>query len=275
MTTKNFNVKKGLTAGNVKLDANTGNILASNVNASSLITTVDLKVTGNLTSNLTPSANGVLSLGNTTSRYKDIFLSNVVYVAEQQISANVTTVTISGNISTGDISAGNITITGNVNANVITANTAFVANANANVIYANVGNIKLFAANVITANTGNISNINAVNIEANTINVANITATKIVVDLVEGNVFRANSANIKAIISDYITVNNQIIINSTTQATSTTTGSFVTAGGVGIAKDLFVGGSIHLANGNGGTTSKGIINYNDGVESIDFNFNNS
>jgi hypothetical protein len=38
-------------------------------------------------------------------------------------------------------------------------------------------------------------------------------------------------------------------------------------------KDLYVGGAIHLANGLGGTGSKGKINYNDGVDSIDFNFN--
>ena len=67
-------------------------------------------------------------------------------------------------------------------------------------------------------------------------------------------------------------VNNQININSTTNAISTDTGSLITQGGVGIQKDLFVGGAIHLADGVGGITSKSSITYNNGVSSIDFNF---
>ena len=275
MTTKNFNVKKGITTGNVRLDANTGNIVGSNVNASSLVTTLDLEVTGNLRSNLRPNANGVLSLGNATARYKDLYLSNVVYINDQSITANTTTVTITGNLQLSDANVGNAKI---ANANIayletanIVGNRASFSNVTIVTFAANEGNVKLFTANVITANTANVITINATNL-----NVSNtIIANKIEVDLVEGNIFRANSANIKSIISDQITVNNQLIINSTTQATSTTTGSFVTAGGAAIGKDLYVGGSIHLANNNGGTTSKGIINYNDGVNSIDFGFNNT
>jgi hypothetical protein len=270
MTTKNFNVKKGITTGNVRLDANTGNIVGSNVNASSLVTTLDLEVTGNLRSNLRPNANGVLSLGNSSARYKDLYLSNVVYINDQSISANATTTTISGNLQLTDANIGNVAV---ANANIayletanIVGNIASFSNVTIVTFAANQANVNILAANVITANTGNITNLNVSN---------TIVANKIEVDLVEGNIFRANSANIKTIISDQITVNNQIIINSTTQATSTTTGSFVTAGGAAIGKDLYVGGSIHLANGNGGTTSKGIINYNDGVNSIDFGFNNT
>jgi len=87
------------------------------------------------------------------------------------------------------------------------------------------------------------------------------------------NTLVADSATITSLNTDTATVNTQLVINSTIDATSTDTGSIVTAGGVGIAKDLYIGGAIHLANGLGGTSSRGIINYNDGVESIDFNFN--
>lgn len=95
----------------------------------------------------------------------------------------------------------------------------------------------------LTVATGNIETINATDINTDTINV------------------------------NVATVNHQLVINSTIDATSTDTGSIVTAGGVGIMKDLYVGGSIHLANNLGGTTAKSTINYNDGVSSIDFNFN--
>ena len=83
----------------------------------------------------------------------------------------------------------------------------------------------------------------------------------------------AEEVNTSRLNVDVATVNEQLVINSTIDATSTDTGSIVTAGGVGIMKDLYVGGAIHLANGLGGTGSKGKINYNDGVDSIDFNFN--
>lgn len=277
MTTKNFNVKKGITTGNVRLDAVTGNIVGSNVNASSLVTTLDLQVTGNLRSSLRPNANGALTLGNSTATFKDLHLSNTVFINDQTITANTTHVSISGNLELANTVIGNANI---ANANIPKLETANIIGVKAT--FANVTIVDLSVSNRTTANnltvanvlTGNIGTFK--NIESNFVTVANIlTANVINVEIIEGNIFRANSANIKLIKTDQIEVNNQIIINSTTQATSTTTGSFVTAGGAAIGKDLYVGGSIHLANNNGGTTSKGIINYNDGVNSIDFGFNNT
>lgn len=277
MTTKNFNVKKGITTGNVKLDAATGNIVGSNVNVSALVTTLDLQVTGNLRSSLRPNANGTLTLGNSTATFKDLHLSNTVFINDQSITANATHVSISGNLELANTVIGNANI---ANANIPKLETANIIGVKAS--FANVTIVDLSVSNRTTSNnltvanvlTGNVGTFK--NIESNFITVANVlVANKIEVEIIEGNIFRANSANIKLIKTDQIEVNNQIIINSTTQATSTTTGSFVTAGGAAIGKDLYVGGAIHLANNNGGTTSKGIINYNDGVNSIDFGFNNT
>jgi len=118
---------------------------------------------------------------------------------------------------------------------------------------------------------------------AGTINIATQTITANVTGIQVSGEFTAQSANIEDLNAnvitanslniDTVTVNTQMVINSNIDATSTDTGSFITAGGVGIAKNLYVGGAIHLANGLGGTSSKGIINYNDGGDSIDFNFN--
>jgi hypothetical protein len=173
MTTKNFNVKGGLTTGNITLDAASGNANVANVNATDTVKTANLSV-ALLTSNLIPNGNGVLSLANSSSRYKDFYLSGNIDINGQVISAN---------------------------------------------------------ASGITA----------------------------------GNVF-LNSANINS-----VTVNNQLVINSSTESTATNTGSFVTTGGVGIQKDLTVGGNINLTGG--GTTPKGIIDFNNTANSIDFNFN--
>ena len=174
MTTKPFNVKGGLTTGNIFLDASTGNANVANVNATDTVTTANLSVSL-LKSNLIPNGNGVLSLASAANRYKDFYL------------------------------AGNLDINGQT----------------------------------ITANSDGIT---------------------------AGNVFFTN-ANI-----DSVSINNQLVINSTTESTSTITGTIVTAGGVGIQKDLTVGGNINLAP-HGSSTPKGAINYNNTADSIDFKFN--
>ena len=174
MTTKPFNVKGGLTTGNISLDAASGNANVANVNATDTVTTANLSVSL-LKSNLIPNGNGVLSLANATSRYKDFFLTGNIDLNGQTISAN---------------------------------------------------------ADGITA----------------------------------GNVFFTN-ANI-----DSVAINNQLVINSNTESTSTITGTIVTSGGVGIQKDLTVGGNINLAP-QGSNVPKGAINYNNSADSIDFKFN--
>jgi hypothetical protein len=166
MTTKNFNVKHGLTTGNITLDAASSNITAGNITATGTVSAVSLMVSGNLKSSLIPNANSVLNLGNATNQFNDLYLG--------------------GNLTLG--------------------------------------------VHTITANSTNITIPN-------------------------------------------LAIDGQLVINTDTQAISTDTGSFVTPGGVGVGKDLYVGGAIHLANGLGGTTSKGSIGYNDGVDSIDFKFN--
>ena len=174
MTTRNFNVKVGITTGNITLDAASGNANVANLNAVNTVKAGNLSVTL-LTSNLIPNSNGILSLANATSRYKDFFLSGNIDINGQTISANVDGIT--------------------------------------------AGNLFLDTLNV-----------------------------------------------------DTVTVNTQLIINSSTQSTSTDTGSFVTEGGIGIKKDLTVGGNINLATSSN-ASPQGVINYNQTSSSIDFKFN--
>jgi hypothetical protein len=148
MTTRYFNVKTGLTTGNITLDADSGTANVSNV-----------AVLKYVLSNLNPGSSGIYNLGNTSLRYKDVFLSNELNINGQSITANATSVII----------------------------------------------------------------------------------------------------------------NSQLTINNSTDSTSVSTGSITTLGGMGITKDLTVGGNINLANAAG--NAKGVINYNDTSESIDFKFN--
>jgi hypothetical protein len=163
MANKYFNVKTGIRTGNITLDADSGNANVANINVARYVM-----------SNLNPGVNGILSLGNTTNRYQNVFLSNELNINGQSITANATTTTFAGNID-------------------------------ANGIYSNT-----------------------------------------------------------------ITVNNQLTINSSTDSNTKTSGSFITQGGVGIAKDLTVGGNVQLADATG--NAKGLINYNNTSSSIDFGF---
>lgn len=147
MTTRDFKAKQGVSTGN-------------------------LAVSGNLTTNLIPSGNGVINLGNNAQRYKSLFLGDVVDINGQQIAANSTHLNMSGNVNIGTLS-----------------------------------------------------------------------------------------------------VTNQLTLNSTVDSTSTDTGSLITLGGVGVKKDLTVGGSLNLANGAAvDQTKQGAIKFNDAIESIDFQF---
>lgn len=175
MTVKKFNVKVGVTTGNVELDAASGNANVVNLNANGNVNTNNLSVLNFVKSNLIPNSNGVLTLANSAFRYKDVFLSGNIDINGQEISANADGVNFSGNIS-------------------------------------------------------------------------------------------ANSANFNS-----VSINNELIINSNVDSISTTTGTIVTAGGVGIQKDLTVGGNINLATDTD-PIPKGAINYNKVASSIDFNF---
>ena len=163
MANKYFNVKTGIRTGNIVLDADSGNANVANIAVSRYVM-----------SNLNPGITGILSLGNTTNRYQNVFISDQFNINGQSVTANASTTIFSGNID----------------------------------------------ANGISAYT--------------------------------------------------VIVNNQLSINSNTNSTNTTTGTFITQGGIGVARDLTVGGNVQLADASG--NAKGLINYNDTSNSIDFGF---
>lgn len=200
MANKYFNVRQGLQTGNITLDATTGNANVGN------LSTTDLDVAGNVTSNLIPKLGplgvpSVLSLGTTTQRFKDLYLSGNINLPDGHVlTANTTTATFSGNL--------------------------YIPSA--------------LTADIIQANTANVDGT----LTANTIN------------------------------ADTITVNTQFTLNSTINSISTDTGSFTTAGGVGVEKDITVGGAINLANfAVTGTTIRSSIYHDDASNSISFKFN--
>ena len=94
--------------------------------------------------NITPSANITYNLGNNTNRFNDLYLANsTIYLGAQTISANTSSVIISGNLVAN--------ITGNVTGNVTTAGTV-TTNAQPNIT--SVGTLTSLSS------SGNIDGLN-------------------------------------------------------------------------------------------------------------------
>jgi hypothetical protein len=143
MANKYFNVRQGLQTGNITLDATTGNANVGN------LSTTDLNVAGNVNSNLIPNvASGipsVLSLGSSSQRFKDLYLSgNVNLPNSHSLTANTSTARFSGNLYIPSALTANIltvetdanvvgTLTANtINVDSITVNTQFTLNSTIN-----------------------------------------------------------------------------------------------------------------------------------------------
>lgn len=159
-----------------------------------------------------------------------------------------------GNIkSTGVVSAVDLTLSGSVKSNLV---------PHTDKAYELGSPLKTFKALYLA---------NVLNIGSQT-----ITANDATGELeISGNLVVANAEITDLTVDDInvnsITVNNELVINSTTDSTTTDTGSIVTAGGMGIAKDLTVGGNINLATSTN-INPRGAINFNGTADSIDFGF---
>jgi hypothetical protein len=117
--------------------------------------------------NIVPAANATYNLGSFSNQYKDLFLSNVLYLGNAQITGNSTRILVGGNtvVTVNTPVTGNVVVVGNVSATTVSATTVSTTtlSATGNVNVANVnatGNIAgsyiygngTFLTGVITAN---------------------------------------------------------------------------------------------------------------------------
>ena len=254
-----------ITGGN--LVTLTGNFSASNIAGGNLVTanfiTGRLTTSGqpNITStgtlaglvvagNITPSANITYNLGNNTNRFNDLYLSNsTIYIGAQTISANTSSVIVSGNLVAN--------LTGNVSGNATTAGTVTTA-AQPNITSTGTLTSLSVSGNLVANLTGNVSG-NATT--AGTVITAaqpNITSTGTLVSLsVSGN---ANiSGNVSA---GLITLTNGAIIKDTTgnavsfgeNAGTTTQGQSAVAIGINAGSSTQGLSAVAVGNGAGSIT---------------------
>ena len=186
-------------------------------------------------------------------------------------TGNITLDATTGNANVGNLSTTDLNVAGNVNSNLIPNVASGVpsvlslgtASQRFKELYIS-GNVNLPGSQSLTANTttakfsGNLYIPSALTADIIQSNTANVDGT------LTANVINANS----------ITVNTQFTLNSTINSTSTDTGSFTTTGGIGVKKDVTIGGAINLANFSvTGNVVRSSIYHDDASNSISFKFN--
>lgn len=139
--------------GNTSVGSNlvvTGNSQVSNVN-----------ISGTIAGNLIPSTTVFYDIGSNTNRYRDLYLSgNAVFLGNQVMlsAANLGTMTIVGNVSTGNNITSNNLIVGNIYAS---ADASVTGNLSVNNIFANAGTVKgnLLSGTITTSAQPNITTV--------------------------------------------------------------------------------------------------------------------
>ena len=207
---------------------------------------------------ITPNANITYDLGNNTNRFRDIYLANsTIYLGSQTISANATSVSISGNLAanvvgniSGALANGNSNVAipaanGNVNITAVGNTTMVVTGTGANITgTANVtgnltaGNISANIANLTTANiTGNLT---AGNITTGSGSGGNISGANVIT----ANTFTGNLANGNSSVA-IPSANGNINLNAGGNATPEL---IVTTTGVNVAGTLNATGNANVGN---------------------------
>jgi hypothetical protein len=292
LVTLNGNFNASNIAGGNLVTANfvTGTLTANSAaqpNITSTGTLAGLVVAGNIT----PNANVTYNLGNNTNRFNDLYLANsTIYIGAQTISANASSVIVSGNLVAN--------IVGNVSGNVTTAGTV-TTNAQPNITSVGIltslsvsGNIttgNLDGANSITANYfigsgNNLSNIQGANVTgavtyagtANSVALANVSGigniASINLDGSNSNVLYGNgvfaptaaaygNSNVATFLASY--GSNTITTTGNINAGNIITGGIVSATG-NITAPFFIGNGSQLTGISVGAGSQ-IINGNSSV----------
>ena len=244
MTTKYFNVKQGITTGNILLDATTGNITANNANLGNALTANFFIGAGNNLSNIAGA--------NVSGQVGNALVSGTVYTNAQPNITSVgtlTSLTVTGNvtggnlITTGEANVGTLAVTGtsnlgNVGNVIITGGTANyvlqtngsgnlswvvqagsaaasnIANGTSNVNIPTVnGNVNITAA----GNTTLVVTGTGANIAGNLDVTGNLTAGNITTAGSSGNITGANNISANTFTSTIAVGTAPFIVTSTTQ----------------------------------------------------------
>ena len=223
-----------------------GNVTPGSGAFTTASTTGNLTVGGNIavTGNIVPSANITYSLGTSSSRFKDIWLSGQTEylggaVIGEDASGNLTLTASGGNrISIVNTAANSVVMTGNVVAPYHLGN---IVGTIGTISVATIGGLQAQAIGNVTPGTGVFT--------TGTFNTATTGGLQAVAI---GNVTPGSGAFTTVTTSSTITSTGNIVAQSGTASTSSTTGALVVNGGAGITGNINAGisSSIHILQGN-------------------------
>jgi hypothetical protein len=240
MTTKYFNVKQGLTTGNITLDGTTGNITATNGNLGNLATANFFTGDGGLLSNIAGA--------NVSGQVGNALVAGTVYTNAQPNITSVGTLTslsVSGNVSAGNANLGNV-----ATANYFTGTLTTAAQPNitsvGNLTSLTVGN----ATSNVVLNNGNIvatGTISANNFSGNFSGNVNVGGTNTTVLFNDNGSIQGSNAFTFNNTSNLITISGNLI------ASNANLGNAVTA-------NYFIGSGNNLSNIQGANVSGTVAN---------------
>jgi hypothetical protein len=240
MTTKYFNVKQGITTGNILLDATTGNITANNANLGNALSANFFIGAGNNLSNIAGA--------NVTGQVGNALVAGTVYTNAQPNITSVGTLTsldVTANISGGNISTtgianlgtlvvtgtsnlgavGNVTITGGTSGQFLSTNgsgglsfvsvsSSGISNGTSNINIPTVnGNVNITSA----GNTTMVITGTGANVSGNFDVTGNLTAGNITTAGSAGNITGANNISANTFTSIITTGTAPFVVTSTTQ----------------------------------------------------------
>ena len=156
----------------------------------------------NVTTNIIPSSNAVLTLGNATNQWAELYVSNAsIIMGGVPLTSNGNTLSFAGNALVSTTSGGNINVAGILSAsgNVISANmfTAGVVSAQGNVRGGNINTVGLVSAtgnvygSYFIGNGATLSSIAGANVTGtvdNATNAVNATVATVVSGSAQGNI---------------------------------------------------------------------------------------
>ena len=269
-----------ITGGNIV--SLTGNFTATTI-AGSLITASQPNITsvGNLSGlvvagNIIPNANITYNLGNNTNRFNDLYLANsTIYIGTQTISANTTSVSISGDLVaniTGNVTGNSSTagtVTTNAQPNITSVGTLTSLSSSGNIDGLNITGAHYGNANGLTAIPGaNVSGAVSYATTANSVAGANVSG-----EVAYANIANAVAgANVSGAVS-YATTANSVaganvsgevayanIANSVAVANVTGIGNIATINKDGNSSNVLYGNGVFAAVTGGGNGTYGDSN---------------
>ena len=185
-------------------------------------------------------------------------IATVFTVTSSHITGNET---VDGNLTVGvTATIANLTVTNIATFNTLTAVSATITNLSVTGALTIGGSQFTAAGGITSTGTSSFGNLSATNGTFTNLTVLNNETVGN--NLLVGNLFTATTATVvgqlvtnNLAVTTTATFGGRVNITDSTNAVATNVGSFVTAGGIGVTKDVYVGGAINV----GGITTATVV----------------